>query len=132
VLATGAEVRYVRGRLTFGDAVNTATFPSAVVVYTPTTSSARPARYAPPPTRRGPCDAIGMAPKTEPWHRLGQPTTRRAPPGHPAGSQRVSRAWGLIAVPRRFRTVVDIGGLTRPEQPEHNQFFARVARRAGR
>jgi site-specific DNA-methyltransferase (adenine-specific) len=36
VLATGAEVRYVRGRLTFGDAVNTAAFSSAVVVYRPT------------------------------------------------------------------------------------------------
>lgn len=36
VLATGAEVRYVRGRLTFGNAVNTAAFSSAVVVYRPT------------------------------------------------------------------------------------------------
>jgi phage N-6-adenine-methyltransferase len=36
VLGTGAEVRYVRGRLTFGDAVNTAAFSSAVVVYRPT------------------------------------------------------------------------------------------------
>ena len=35
VLATGAEVRYVRGRLTFGDAVNTAAFASAVVIYRP-------------------------------------------------------------------------------------------------
>jgi site-specific DNA-methyltransferase (adenine-specific) len=36
VLATGAETRYVRGRLTFGDAVNTAAFASAVVIYRPT------------------------------------------------------------------------------------------------
>lgn len=36
VLATGAEVRYIRGRLTFGDAVNTAAFASAVVIYRPT------------------------------------------------------------------------------------------------
>lgn len=36
VLATGAEVRYVRGRLTFGDAVHTAAFASAVVIYRPT------------------------------------------------------------------------------------------------
>ncbi len=35
VLATGAEVRYVRGRLTFGDAKNTAAFASAVVIYRP-------------------------------------------------------------------------------------------------
>ena len=36
VLGTGAEVRFVRGRLTFGHAVHTATFASAVVVYRPT------------------------------------------------------------------------------------------------
>lgn len=36
VLASGAEVRYVRGRLTFGNAVNSAAFSSAVVVYRPT------------------------------------------------------------------------------------------------
>lgn len=36
VLATGAEVRFVRGRLTFGDAVHTAAFASAVVIYRPT------------------------------------------------------------------------------------------------
>ncbi len=36
VLATGAEVRFVRGRLTFGQATNTAAFASAVVVYRPT------------------------------------------------------------------------------------------------
>ena len=35
VLDTGAEVRFVRGRLTFGNAVNTATFASAVVIYRP-------------------------------------------------------------------------------------------------
>jgi hypothetical protein len=36
VLRTGAEVRYVEGRLTFGDAKNTAAFASAVVIYRPT------------------------------------------------------------------------------------------------
>ena len=36
VLATGAEVCQVRGRLTFGDAVNTAAFASVVVIYRPT------------------------------------------------------------------------------------------------
>jgi phage N-6-adenine-methyltransferase len=36
VLATGAQVRHVRGRLRFGNAVNTAAFSSAVVVYRPT------------------------------------------------------------------------------------------------
>ncbi|MGV8965358.1 MAG: DNA N-6-adenine-methyltransferase [Cellulomonas sp.] len=35
VLATGAEVRYVRGRLTFGAATNTAAFASAVVIFRP-------------------------------------------------------------------------------------------------
>jgi len=35
VLDTGAEVRYVKGRLTFGDATNTAAFGSAVVIYRP-------------------------------------------------------------------------------------------------
>ncbi|MEN8671786.1 DNA N-6-adenine-methyltransferase [Nocardioides sp.] len=35
VLATGAEVRYVRGRLTFGDATTSAPFASAVVIYRP-------------------------------------------------------------------------------------------------
>ena len=42
VLATGAEVRYVHGRLTFGDAVNTAAFASAVVIYRPTDTVGRP------------------------------------------------------------------------------------------
>ena len=32
VLLTGAEVRYVRGRLTFGDATNAAPFASAVAI----------------------------------------------------------------------------------------------------
>ncbi|WP_082556019.1 DNA N-6-adenine-methyltransferase [Aeromicrobium sp. Root472D3] len=36
VLSTGAEVRYVRGRLKFGDAKNSAAFSSAVVIYRPT------------------------------------------------------------------------------------------------
>lgn len=36
VLASGAEVRYVRGRLTFGSATSTAPFASAVVIYRPT------------------------------------------------------------------------------------------------
>lgn len=36
VLATGAEVRYVRGRLTFGTAKHSAAFSSAVVIYRPT------------------------------------------------------------------------------------------------
>ncbi|MGE9781898.1 DNA N-6-adenine-methyltransferase [Janibacter sp. G368] len=36
VLAAGAKVRYVRGRLTFGAATNTAAFASAVVIYAPT------------------------------------------------------------------------------------------------
>lgn len=35
VLAAGAEVRYVRGRLTFGDATTSAPFASAVVIYRP-------------------------------------------------------------------------------------------------
>ncbi|CAM3734528.1 DNA N-6-adenine-methyltransferase [Nocardioides zeicaulis] len=35
VLTTGAEVRYVRGRLTFGDATSSAPFGSAVVIYRP-------------------------------------------------------------------------------------------------
>jgi site-specific DNA-methyltransferase (adenine-specific) len=42
VLAAGAEVRYVRGRLTFGQAANTAAFASAVVVYRPTDAPGRP------------------------------------------------------------------------------------------
>ena len=36
VLAAGAEVRYVRGRLTFGTATTSAPFASAVVIYRPT------------------------------------------------------------------------------------------------
>lgn len=36
VLASGAEVRFVAGRLTFGDAKHPATFASAVVIYRPT------------------------------------------------------------------------------------------------
>lgn len=46
VLATGAEVRYVRGRLTFGDAVNTAAFASAVVIYRPTDTVGTPGAVA--------------------------------------------------------------------------------------
>jgi phage N-6-adenine-methyltransferase len=42
VLDTGAEVRYVRGRLTFGDAKNSAPFASAVVVYRPTDVAGAP------------------------------------------------------------------------------------------
>lgn len=36
VIAGGAEVRFVRGRLRFGGAKNSAPFPSAVVVFRPT------------------------------------------------------------------------------------------------
>lgn len=42
VLMTGAEVRYVRGRLTFGDAKHSAAFSSAVVIYRPTDSVGAP------------------------------------------------------------------------------------------
>lgn len=42
VLSSGAEVRYVRGRLTFGAATNTAAFASAVVIYRPTDVPGQP------------------------------------------------------------------------------------------
>ena len=42
VLGSGAQVRYVRGRLTFGDATNTAAFASAVVIYRPTDVPGQP------------------------------------------------------------------------------------------
>lgn len=60
VLATGAEVWFVRGRLTFGAAKNTAAFASAVVIYRPTDIPGKPGQVgviaakapaqAPPPT----------------------------------------------------------------------------------
>lgn len=57
VLATGAEVRYVRGRLTFGDAVNTAAFASAVVIYRPTDVAGTPGPVATLPARPLPAAA---------------------------------------------------------------------------
>jgi phage N-6-adenine-methyltransferase len=39
VLAVGAEVRYVRGRLKFGGQANSAPFPSVVIVYRPEASA---------------------------------------------------------------------------------------------
>lgn len=39
-IGVGAEIRFVRGRLKFGDATNSAPFPSAVVVYRPSKVSA--------------------------------------------------------------------------------------------
>ena len=42
VLATGAEVRYVCGRLTFGAATSSAPFASAVVIYRPTDIAGAP------------------------------------------------------------------------------------------
>ncbi len=56
VLATGAEVRFVRGRLTFGDALNTAAFSSAVVVYSPTDQVG-----APGPVRTTPAHPLRAA-----------------------------------------------------------------------
>lgn len=44
VLETGAEVRYVKGRLTFGDAKNSAAFASAIVVYRPTDMVGHPGK----------------------------------------------------------------------------------------
>lgn len=71
VLATGAEVRYVRGRLTFGDAVNTAAFASAVVIYRPTdvagapgTVSTMPARPTPASQERA-CVPVAESPGLE-------------------------------------------------------------------
>lgn len=46
VLATGAEVRYVRGRLTFGDATASAPFASAVVIYRPDDTPGAPGPVA--------------------------------------------------------------------------------------
>ena len=57
VLATGAEVRYVRGRLTFGDAVNTAAFASAVVIYRPTDIAGAPGPVSTMPARPLPAEA---------------------------------------------------------------------------
>ena len=42
VLPHAAEVRYVRGRLRFGDAVSSASFPSALVIYRPAAPVAQP------------------------------------------------------------------------------------------
>ena len=46
VLGSGAEVRYVRGRLTFGDATNTAAFASAVVIFRPSDIPGQPGPVA--------------------------------------------------------------------------------------
>lgn len=54
VLATGAQVRYVRGRLTFGEATNTAAFASAVVIYRPTDISGAPGPVAVVPAKAQP------------------------------------------------------------------------------
>ena len=67
VLATGAEVRYVRGRLTFGEAVNTAAFASAVVIYRPTDTYGRP----------GPVSTMPAHPAT-PRCATSRPQARRA------------------------------------------------------
>ena len=65
VLATGAEVRYVRGRLTFGDAVNTAAFASAVVIYRPTDILGAPGPVSTMPARPLPASVTtAVAPPT--------------------------------------------------------------------
>lgn len=46
VLETGAEVRYVKGRITFGDAKHAAPFGSAVVIYRPTDVTGEPGPVA--------------------------------------------------------------------------------------
>lgn len=51
VLGSGAEVRYVRGRLTFGAATNTAAFASAVVIYRPTDTPGQPGPVSTMPSK---------------------------------------------------------------------------------
>ena len=101
VLVTGAEVRYVRGRLTFGDAVNTAAFASAVVIYRPTDIAGAPGpvgtmpNHPVVPAAMAAATAAPPAPETSPAPgtvtalaarahvratATGRPTPRRVPP----------------------------------------------------
>lgn len=97
VLATGAEVRYVRGRLTFGEAVNTAAFASAVVIYRPTDTPGAPGPVTTmqnhpgvpvttdvPATPTAPAPAQPPKAPATPTHvrptAAGRPTPHRAPP----------------------------------------------------
>lgn len=70
VLATGAEVRFVRGRLTFGDAKNTAAFASAVVIYRSTDVPGKPGQVGViaakvPSQESAPTEALGGGAQSE-------------------------------------------------------------------
>lgn len=71
VLGTGAEVRYIRGRLTFGTAKNAAPFASAVVIYRPTDKAGAPGPVA---------TMSAKAPQPEP--EPAKPPTRVGGPRH--------------------------------------------------
>lgn len=66
VLITGAEVRYVRGRLTFGTAKTSAPFASAVVIYRPTDTPGVPGPV-------GIMSAKATAPRTQVGHAGADP-----------------------------------------------------------
>jgi phage N-6-adenine-methyltransferase len=66
VLTSGAEVRYVRGRLTFGAATNTAAFASAVVIYRPSDIAGQP----------GPVGTMTAKPRNRPAQTPDSPPDR--------------------------------------------------------
>ncbi|MFD2090459.1 DNA N-6-adenine-methyltransferase [Blastococcus deserti] len=61
VLANGAEVRFVKGRLKFGDATNSAPFDSLIVVFRPPTDSATTEEATAPAAVRAPLPAQATA-----------------------------------------------------------------------
>lgn len=118
VLATGAEVRFVRGRLTFGGAAHTAAFASAVVIFRPTDRAGAPGPVTTMANhpRTGRTDATPPTPARAALQPAGgaplQPAADAGPvagmpdnpvPARPAAAPQagIAREWGLtVSVPR--------------------------------
>jgi site-specific DNA-methyltransferase (adenine-specific) len=85
VLAHDAEVRFVKGRLKFGDAKNSAPFDSLVIVFRPPTTQPRPEADAPlddTPAESDAADgAATRAPEGSPEHRSNHRRPRPTVPG---------------------------------------------------
>ncbi|MGY1883968.1 DNA N-6-adenine-methyltransferase [Blastococcus sp. SYSU DS0753] len=66
VIANGAEVRFVKGRLKFGDAKNSAPFDSLIIVFRPPTDSATTEEATAPAAVRAPLPAQATAGASDP------------------------------------------------------------------
>jgi phage N-6-adenine-methyltransferase len=106
VLNTGAEVRYVKGRLTFGDATNSAAFASAVVIYRPSDVVGTP----------GEVSAVVNKVKAAPAPKSSQaaaPHELAAPVVSPVPGEGASAGSRGGTTPRHSVTAPDQGGVVR-------------------